>query len=149
MADATTPADFQELLNSLEPRIPLLDLDMQIPSADRPAWDCVITACVLDSIHGNEFARYELDPITALNIFHKANRYSFDGQWTEDVGVWTVRLYDLCNAWFHHRVGEKIPEAKPVSCSLADAIQFVIDAHKRVNGRQLVVTIDGAHWSLL
>lgn len=152
MAKRCAQEEFAELVAAIEPRLPMLTMLMDTPTSAKKAWEIDITVRLQDSITCNEIGEYTIDPVSALLVVNKMGRFAIDGELCDDEGMFLSMLYDLCNARFTYVLGQLedllIPQAEPVSCSVADAIQFVIDAHKRVNGRELVVTIDGAHWSV-
>lgn len=152
MAELIDGAVFQEILDYAEPRAPLMHLDLEQPDGVKKAWACMVEVRFYDNLTCDLLTSYTIDPVSALLLLHRAGRFSVDGTLCDDIADFTSPLYDIVAAYASHDtkpfVDEPIPQAAPVTCSLADAIQFVIDAHKRVNGRELVVTIDGAHWSV-
>lgn len=143
---------FAELVDAMEPRIPMVTMMFDRPTVGKPAHTIDVTVRLQDNITCAELGEYNIDPVSALLLVGKAGRYAIDGELCDESIDFITELYHIVNARYAHVLSEYQDtqlKADPVSCSLADAVQFVLDAHKRVNGRQLVVTIDGAHWSVL
>lgn len=124
MADATTSQDFQELLDAIEPRTPIFWMGVENDEySDVEVYNRTVRCVVIDSLTCDEIGSWEVDPISALHLLHKASFLCIDGERDAEEADFTVLLYAMCNAWFHKRC-EPAPAPTVVSdLNIARAIE--------------------------
>lgn len=148
MAVDTSTHDFEEILEATDQRLPVITLDLEIPYGPRKLYDCRVRVIVEDSLTCVRIGEYWTDPISALNLLHRASRYAQDGELLDGDADFFAVLKDMVASWAHHRMAPHgVVTQERLTCKLSDVIDFTTGAMVRQG--YCDVTIDQALWRVI